>query len=58
MRLPFGISSASEVFSERVQELFSDILAVERLVDDILVHGGNDAEHDENLIRMLERCRK
>ncbi|XP_065941318.1 retrovirus-related Pol polyprotein from transposon 297 [Magallana gigas] len=58
LRLPFGISSASEVFSKRVQELFSDLPGVECLVDDILVHGESNAEHDENLIRMLERCRK
>ncbi|XP_052721703.1 uncharacterized protein K02A2.6-like [Crassostrea angulata] len=55
LRLPFGISSASEVFSKRVQDLFSDSLGVECLVDDTLVHGENNAEHDENLIHMLEQ---
>lgn len=58
LRLPFGITSASEVFSKRLQEFFKDLPGVECLVDDILVHGENVSEHDENLVRMLERCRQ
>ena len=58
LRLPFGITSASEVFSKRLQELFKDLPGVECLVDDILVHGETVVEHDQNLIRMLERCRQ
>ena len=57
-RLPFGITSAPEVFSKRLQELFIDLPGVECLVDDILVHGETDQEHDENVLRLLERCRQ
>ncbi|KAK3084719.1 hypothetical protein FSP39_017965 [Pinctada imbricata] len=58
LRLPFGITSASEVFSKRLQDLMKDLPGVECLVDDILVHGATNHEHDENVTRMLERCRE
>ena len=41
-RLPFGISSAPEVFCKTVREMFSDLPGVECIVDDILVWGEND----------------
>ena len=46
------------MFSKRLQELFKDLPGVECLVDDILVYGENVSEHNENLYRMLERCRQ
>ncbi|XP_056017509.1 uncharacterized protein K02A2.6-like [Ostrea edulis] len=58
MRLPFGISSAPEVFSKRVQEMFSDLSGVECIVDDILVWGETTAEHDSRVQQMLQRCRE
>ena len=41
-----------------MQELFIDLPGVECLVDDILVHGETDQEYDENVLRLLERCRQ
>lgn len=58
LRLPFGVSSAPEVFSKRVQEMFSDIKGVECIVDDILVWGETIAEHDSRVQQMLQRCRE
>nr|XP_022295054.1 uncharacterized protein K02A2.6-like [Crassostrea virginica] len=58
LRLPFGISSAPEVFSKRVQEMFSDLTGVECIVDDILVWGETTAEHDSRVQQMLQRCRE
>lgn len=55
-RLPFGISSAPEVFSKEVREMFSDLPGVECIVDDILVWGENDQQHDNRVLQMLQRC--
>ena len=58
LRLPFGISSAPEVFHRIVTEAFSDIPGVHRYVDDILVSGTTQEEHDERLKLVLQRCRE
>jgi len=57
-RLPFGISSASEVFSRTIDDIFADMPRVETNVDDIIVHGRDDDEHDATVIELLDRCRK
>ena len=57
-RLPFGISSASEVFQRTMNQLFGDIDGCEIIVDDILVWGRDEVEHDERLSKVLERARK
>ena len=55
--LPFGISSASEVFQRSIHQLFQDIEDSEIIVDDIPVWGRNTEEHDERLLKVLERAR-
>ena len=57
-RLPFGISSAPEVFHRIVTESFADIPGVHTYVDDILVSGCSIEEHDKRLQMVLERCRE
>ncbi|GFO19566.1 retrovirus-related pol polyprotein from [Plakobranchus ocellatus] len=47
--MPFGITSAQEVFHKRIHEAFEDIQGVETDIDDILVWGKNAKEHDERL---------
>lgn len=58
LRLPFGISSAPEVFHRTISEIFSDLKGVETYVDDILVHAPTKVEHDVILDRVLDRCRE
>ena len=58
LRLPYGISSAPEVFHRTVNELFCDIEGVETYVDDILIHAPTNAEHDKILKAVLARCEK
>lgn len=48
-RLPFGITSASEIFQRKMQDLLQDQEGVEVIVDDILVHGKTRTEHDIRL---------
>jgi hypothetical protein len=57
-RLPFGITSATEVFQRAMEEIFGDIEGCEVIVDDILVWGKDDDEHDRRLVQVLERARK
>ena len=55
-RMPFGIKSAQEVFQKRMSQLIGDLPGVETDIDDILVWGTNQEEHDKRLIAVLKRC--
>ena len=54
-RLPFGITSAPEVFQRRLQTLLSDIQNVEVFMDDIIVHAATRAQHDRTLEAVKQR---
>ena len=45
--LPFGISSAPEVFQKAINHVFQGLDGVEVIVDDMLVWGENDQQHDQ-----------
>jgi hypothetical protein len=55
---PFGITSAQEVFQKRMYQHFDDLEGVETDIDDILIHGTTEEEHDRCLESVLERCEK
>lgn len=55
-RMPFGISSAPEVFQKRVTQIFGDLPGVSCYIDDILVWGNTKAEHVERLQHVLARA--
>ena len=61
-RMPFGISSAPEVFQRKMNELFSDLKGIEVIADDFVVVGYGEtheeavADHDHNLNAFLQRC--
>ncbi|XP_058827881.1 uncharacterized protein K02A2.6-like [Topomyia yanbarensis] len=57
-RLPFGISSAPELFQKRMVQLFGDIPGVEVYFDDVAIAVKNLEEHDKTLAIVLERARK
>ena len=54
-RLPYGISSAPEYYQKRMIQVLKGLPGVKCLVDDILVVGRNQAEHDERLRAVLDR---
>ena len=56
-RLPFGISSAQDVFQRIMSEIFQDIEGVEVLVNDILVWTETEEQHDRILNEVLSRAR-
>ena len=54
-RLPFGISSAPEFFQKRMSTILDGLPGVICLVDDILVFGACQEEHDQRLQAVLQR---
>ena len=57
-RLPFGITSAPEHFQRRMSEILDGLSGVVCMVDDILVHGRTQEEHDEHLNKVLHRLQE
>ena len=61
-RMPFGISSAPEVFQHRMCEVVEGLKGVEVVADDNVVVGFGDSQeeatldHDTNLDAILKRC--
>ena len=47
--LPFGISSAPELFQRRISHIFSALEGVICHIDDFLIFGANKSEHDQRL---------
>jgi transposase InsO family protein len=56
-RLPFGISSASEVYQKAMEQLFAGY-PCEIIVDDLLIWGANDDELESNQRKILDRARE
>lgn len=57
-RLPFGISSAPEVFQKRAQEIFGDIPDVFVVFDDLLIAAETIEQHERTLRAVFERARE
>ena len=62
LRMPFGISSAPEVFQRKIHELIEGLKGVEVVADDFVVIGFGETmeeaaiDHDKNLRGLLFRC--
>ena len=57
-RLPFGITSAPEHFQRRMSELLGGVPGVVCMMDDMLIHGTTQQEHDQRLLAVLQRLEK
>ena len=53
--LPFGITCAPELFQKRMNALLKDLDGVLCLMDDVLVYGKSQSEHDDRLVAVLNR---
>ena len=64
LRMPFGISSAPEVFQRRMHEIIEGLVGVEVVADDFCVVGFGDtlreaaANHDRNLLDFLDVAKR
>ena len=56
--LPFGISSAPEIFQRTMSQFLQGLEGVICKTDDILVHGVDQKEHDERLRATLQRLQE
>ena len=54
-KLPFGISSAPELFQKRMSKILEGLEGVVCLMDDVLIFGKDKEEHDQRLKQVLER---
>ncbi len=54
-RLPFGISSAPEIFQRTMSGILEGLDGVICHMDDILIHGKDQAQHDERVRAVLHR---
>ena len=54
-RLPFGISSAPEIFQRTMSEILKEVDGVICQMDDILVHGADQEEHNRR-VRATLHC--
>ena len=57
-RLPFGITSAPEFYQKRMSHILSGLPGVVCMIDDILVFGQSQQEHDQRLESVLQRLTK
>lgn len=58
LRLPYGISSASEVFMKRLREIFDTVEGIGMYVDDILVYSKTLEEHKVKLNKLFQVARE
>ena len=54
LRLPFGICSAPEVFHKIIHNMFAHVPGVNTMMDDIVVWGSTQEEHDDRLRKVLD----
>ena len=54
-RLFFGINSASEIFHNKLAEILEGLEGTINAIDDILIMGKNQTEHDKNVEATLKR---
>lgn len=57
-RLMFGVNSAPEQFQRIMDTLFKSCEGVKSFIDDILVWGSSEEEHDNRLKSVLEVCKE
>ena len=57
-RLPFGITSAPENFQRRISEELAGLKGTLCMMDDILIMGKTQGEHDQRLMAALDRIKE
>ena len=49
LRLPMGLKDAASAFQKRIQQTLLGVQGVEVYIDDVIIHGKDQKEHDEAL---------
>lgn len=58
LRMPFGIISASEIFHRAMDNMLEGLEGVRCYVDDVVIWGSTQQEHNERLKKVLQRIRE
>ena len=59
VKMSFGLNQAQYFFQFYMDQNFQDINSTTNvIVDDIMIHGSTDAEHDRHLLQVLNKCRE
>ena len=58
LRVPMGASLSSDVYQFKIDEIFQDIPQCVGIVDDIIIFGYTDHDHDVTLYSVLDRAHK
>ena len=56
LRLPFGLNVSQDDFQRKIDQILENLPGVAGIADDICVTGSTEAEHDENLLRLMKRA--
>ena len=56
LRMPFGLSSASEVLQQRNYDDLNDIPNVHIIADNLIIAKADSEEHDKTLQQVLQRA--
>ncbi|KAK6195693.1 hypothetical protein SNE40_001065 [Patella caerulea] len=56
LRLPFGITSAPEIFQRIMDNMLEGITGAKAIMDDIFIGGENEADHDAILKKVVPRA--
>ncbi|CAB4008391.1 Hypothetical predicted protein [Paramuricea clavata] len=54
-RLPFGVSSAAEVFQATIQQILEGIPEARNISDDIIIYDGDQESHNHAVEAVLQR---
>ena len=54
-RMPYGLSSATEIFQKKLEDLLKDIPNCFVDVDDVLVYGNDESQHNQTLKEVLQK---
>ena len=57
-KLPFGISSALELFQKRMNSILEGLVGVVCMMDDVLIFGRDQKQHDERLHAVFKRLKQ
>uniref|UniRef100_A0A914WQW0 RNA-directed DNA polymerase n=1 Tax=Plectus sambesii TaxID=2011161 RepID=A0A914WQW0_9BILA len=54
-RLPFGVSSGPAIFQQVMDKMLAGIQGIGAYLDDVIISGSSEAEHDHHLHQVLQR---
>ncbi|XP_062513350.1 uncharacterized protein K02A2.6-like [Corticium candelabrum] len=57
-RMPFGISTAPSIWQREMDRILAGVAGTVCYMDDILVVGENESQHDERLMAVLQKLAK